>query len=200
MSDGNNQNICNASFESIHDENINFPHIADDFSMHSTVTEHHQSQRQPVKESGLKESQRNSLELKIKMLNDVGVFKKKSPMASGSIKYFTNNEEIVEYYAVNATAINMKSKEKKPLAIADDGPHFADHMTRLYLKFDLDQDQMGGILIFARDPLFQQVLLQLDTYDLRYVKQSQSSQLLMILVSKNGIMKYRVGLAIQSCL
>ena len=73
-------------------------------------------------------------------------------------------------------------------------------MARLYLKFEMDKDQLGGVLTFARDVLFQQVLLQLDTYDLRNVKQTQSSQLLMIMSDKSGVMKYRVGLAMQSCL
>ena len=119
MSDGNDpkSNVhCNASFESCIKDDEDELTCKPELSIRSTVTDqlhHHRS----VKDS-VKESQRNSLELKIKMLNDVGVFKKKSPMASGSIKYFTSNEESIpiDYYTVNATAINVKTKEKKPIA------------------------------------------------------------------------------------
>lgn len=106
-----------------------------------------------------------NLETKIKMLNDVGVMKKRSPMVAIG-NYFSRSEEVKDF-------------DSFPITIqSDDGESSLLTTTTTYMKFDLISAGEGLITI-ASDPVFTEIRLSMSTRNILRIKPSTSA------VSKN---------------
>ena len=134
-----------------------------------------QQTQQLQKEVGT--SSKSNLEIKIKMLNEVGVMKKRSPMQQIG-NYFSNSEEVKEYdsFPVSIWVVTKNEESSSSSGVETRQALFKEDQggSTLFLQYEASEDGLSGYLIVARDPLFFKVLVKFDTKSIVKVTPSTS--------------------------